>query len=520
MDVGVLLPLSIQTRFKGGELWIRIVPDEPWFVRDDPRATVEEIAALHRYVSAAPDQSAADPPPAWWRLATEVGPARAAYLHRTFVTAGPDGLVVTEPRPNDLQSEPALPKIVDFPTELYIWAYDGTALSELLRLTVDVSRLLADFADPDLAGDRRWWEDWDEAMAVGVAGIVPVATLPARLDALVVTGRGSADPAALMTALAAEGRVGLLQPGEPTNSVDGAAAASLATDAATWWHHRSPSAPGPAEADVSVALTGQPTVLGSVPGGDTAHRQPATVLVDALWPALGGFAATYLNDVAAEPIGDWARAALYPEGAYPLLRVGPQPYGVLVTTSWQQWQPAESDPAVELGVINTLRPLQGRYLTAARGRSTAIATDTAGVLDRLADTPSSSSYRLRKVFPLQLWWLGAGIAGRPERYVDYVARWQAAHPLHHELGITPARRYVARATSTPLRLPLVIPVGATAADLPALLTALVTAARQPGELRRHGCAGGERARRARRVAADPPVDPFPATGDRRRGANQ
>src|SRR4051794_6364265 len=118
MDVGVLLPLAIQTRFKGSELWIRIVPDEPWFVREDPRPTAEEIAALRRYADAAPDLGAADPPPAWRRLATELGPARAAYLHRTFVTAGPGGPVVTEPPAGGLQTQPALPRIVDFPPEL------------------------------------------------------------------------------------------------------------------------------------------------------------------------------------------------------------------------------------------------------------------------------------------------------------------------------------------------------------------------------------------------------------------
>ena len=32
-DLGVLLPIRIETRFKNGDLWLRVVPDEPWFVR-------------------------------------------------------------------------------------------------------------------------------------------------------------------------------------------------------------------------------------------------------------------------------------------------------------------------------------------------------------------------------------------------------------------------------------------------------------------------------------------------------
>ncbi len=32
-DLGVLLPVRIETRFKGSDLWLRVIPDEPWFVR-------------------------------------------------------------------------------------------------------------------------------------------------------------------------------------------------------------------------------------------------------------------------------------------------------------------------------------------------------------------------------------------------------------------------------------------------------------------------------------------------------
>ena len=313
-DLGVLLPLRIETRFKNGDLWLRVIPDEPWFVRDDPRITPGELDALRRYAAAPPDPSPGVPA-AWRDLAAQVGAPRAVYLYRTFVTAAADGtLTIRTPAPAEQRTGPALPQITRFPTELAVWAADATGLHQVLTLTVDRSRLLADFADPSVPGDKRWWEDWQEAVNAGVAGIIPAASLTAPVDAVYVTGLGDGDPAAQFAALAADGRLGLLEPGLPTNSVDGAAAAALATDAATWWSVLH-GTPGDSDLQVSKALTGDPARLGNMPGGDQAHRAPASALVTALWPALWGFTASQVYDVArgaapaAGPAGRYSRRA-------------------------------------------------------------------------------------------------------------------------------------------------------------------------------------------------------------------
>ena len=86
-DVGVLLPLRIETRFKAGDLWLRVVPDEPWFVSSDARAGDDELEALRRYAAASHDPAPDGVPPAWRQLASDVGAARAVDLHRRFVTA-------------------------------------------------------------------------------------------------------------------------------------------------------------------------------------------------------------------------------------------------------------------------------------------------------------------------------------------------------------------------------------------------------------------------------------------------
>ena len=334
--------------------------------------------------------------------------------------------------------------------------------TSVLQLTVDRSRLLADFADPDQPGDRRWWEDWDEAVAAGVAGVIPAASLTPPVDAVYVTGLGDGDPAGLFAGLAADGRVGLLAPGLPTNSVDGAPAAALATDAATWWDVLH-GAPGDSDRDVSSALTGDPARLGHLPGGDQAHRAPAAALVTALWPALWGFTASQVFDVArGRAPASWAAAALFPEGAYPTVRVGPQPYGLLPVTAWTRWQADDGDPALEAPLIPALLTLRARHAASARARGTAAGKDTDGLLDLIADTPVVATVPLPSGLAARTLVARRGQL-RPARRPggSSPGPWPARYPLASQLGLSPLRRYGTRGTSrrgrAPARAPRLAP---------------------------------------------------------------
>jgi hypothetical protein len=476
-DIAVLLPLRIETRFKSGDLWLRVVPDEPWFLRDDPRITPDELLALRRYVDAPPTGAGDAVPPAWRDLANQVGGPRATALHRRFVVRADDGtLTVRTPDPAETRIEPVLPSIAGFPSELVVWAGSAAGLRELLRLTVDRSRLLADFADPDIPGDKRWWEDWDEAVAIGLAGVVPAAAIADGIEALYVTGIGDADPAALFASLAGEGRIGLLAPGTPTNSVDGAQAAPLANDAETWWQLLQTPA-GDADRDVSLALTGDSATLGNLPGGDRPQRPPAAALVTVLWPALWGFAAGQVYDIARGPVpARWAASAMFPEGAYPTVRIGPQPYGLLPTTAWTAWQAADEDPGFEASLVPALVALRQRHARQARTRGTAADKDTAGLMDLIADTPTSTRFRYRLAWPLELWWLAMVGSGVPQRWQALAEAWLQRYRLADELGVRPFRRYGARGTTRLVGIPLVVPRGSAPSELPGLLEKLADAA--------------------------------------------
>jgi hypothetical protein len=461
-EVGVLLPLRLETRFRDGDLHVRVIPDEPWFARDDQQISDGELAALTRYVESV--DGVADPEAvqvAWRELAAHLGGARAVSLHRWFVTTDADGAVsVREPNPDERRTEPVLPRFVGFPERLVVWLVPaGGTHRAVLELTVDRTRLLADFADPDVPGDRRWWEDWDEALAVGVAGIVPGSELGEPIDALYVTGLGDAKPGELFASLTSEGRLGLLRPGTPTNTVEGSPAAPLANDPATWWSILHATA-GETDADVSGALTGDPGLLGPLPGGDSEHRQEASALVTVLWPALWGFAAGHVWNVArgAEPAA-WARGALFPEGPYPTLRVGSQPYGLLPTTSWQRWERDADDPGLEVPLVNGLLRLREGHAERARARGTVADGSVDKLMDLIGQTPTSSRFRYRLAWPLELWWLAIAASGLRQPWRTFASAWNDAHPLVGRLQLDHIRRYGTRGRARLIGIPLVVPLG-------------------------------------------------------------
>ncbi len=472
-DVGVLLPLRIETRFRDGDLHLRVVPDEPWFARDDPRISDGELTALRRYVAAADAAGGEDAVQVAWReLAAHVGPARAVFLLRTFVTTDASGSRVRTPTPDELLEEPALPRIVGFPPALAVWLVSGgQPPRRVLDLTVDRSRLLADFPDE---GERRWWEDWQEAVEIGMAGVVPAAELTQPIEALFVTGIGDAKPADLFSGLVAEGRVGLIAPGTPTNVVDEAPAAPLANDPATWWSILH-SAPRDGDLDVSAALTGDPDALGPLPGGDTPHRARASALVTLLWPALWGFAAGHVWDLArgGDPMA-WARGALYPEGPYPTVRIGAQPYGLLPTTAWRSWTGADGDPGLEPRLVSGLVQTLPELLTSARARGTVAGAPLEQLLDLIGQTPTSSRFRYRAAWPLEIWWLVAAAAGLPARWRPFARAWDQAYPLAGRIRLPRGRRYGTRGRSRLVGIPFVVPDGAE--DLPGLMRKLAGAA--------------------------------------------
>lgn len=467
VPIGVLLPLRLETRFRNGRLLLRVIPDEPWFTGHDPAVSDAEVTLLDRYMGAG---ATAD---AWSALVEAVGGPRAVYLVRNGASA---------PR----STEPGLPRIARFPDELQVWlSRNGGGPVLAARLTIDHDRLLADLPDVDEPDDRRWWEDFEEATRIGLAADLDLPGDPSDIDALFVTGLGDSPErlAAHFADLRDEGRLGLVAPGIPTNSVEGAPTAAPPRDAASWLRVLT-GLPGGTEQHVSRTLTGDPARLGVLPESVEPHQAWSSAAVAALWPALWGHAAA---DVWALASGDddrgadaWAASAMFPEGPFPTLRVGSQPYGLLPATALARWRPDADDPPVEQKLIGPLRTLRDRFRDAAVQRGTVVGADEAQLMDLIGALPTSAYFRHRFAWPLEMWWLATALTGTRSSWVDVDERWRSDFArLDDEVTFEPARRYAARHASGRITLPMVVPASLAPDDsVAAVLGRLIEAARQ------------------------------------------
>lgn len=502
--VGVLLPVRIETRFGPGDhLRVRIVPDEPWFTRHDEHPTDAELEALELYattVAADADQSEA----AWRRFVGQVGGARAAWLQRTYADRLDDaGRIPDGQRPETADDAPHWPRIAGFPDQLEIWlARGGGAPARVATLDVVHERLLADLplpeeeldtdADPFAAAPARWWSSFAEAEAVGLATTLTLDGSPDDIDVLYVVGVGGAAPAELFGAHRDAGLLGTIEPGTPTATVDGVPAADTTPSPDTWARIAAGGTPGAAQRALSRALTGAEDTLGLLPHTARTHdghtpdeRDPATgddqdgddapgsglpiprdarAVVTALWPALWGYA---LRDVfglgtAIEEVATWASESLAPEGPYPTLRIGTQPYGVLPVTSTSRWRPSKYDPGFEAAASPAATQVRDRLAAAAKAHGTAAGADAQQLHDLLSATPTSTGYQHRHELPSELWFLLQLLSGVPFDWLQFQRTVEEQQRFLDDLGLSPARRYLSHLPAETLRLPLVLPEGLAA----------------------------------------------------------
>ena len=80
---------------------------------------------------------------------------------------------------------------------------------------------------------KTWWLSYPRAVAVGLGVDLDVGAVPPKLDALVVLGIGETDTAELVDAHNATGRMAVLAPGTPTNTVAGEPTTDLGGTAET-----------------------------------------------------------------------------------------------------------------------------------------------------------------------------------------------------------------------------------------------------------------------------------------------
>jgi len=240
-SVEILAPLRLETRFvppslrtDGVNEWmlrLRVYPDEFSIRRSAAPPTPDELDRLTEVVSrmsAVPPLSEAD---AFASFASTAGAGRAHWLWRAHVVAdGFGGLTVD--RTGEAAHVPfSVHGPAGLPEQLQVWFIHTNGTRQLAAtLAVKVVEIGKDldlgmFDDEATlsAGElpHTWWLWYQRAKDVGLGVDLDIGLVPPSLDALVVMGIGETDAADLVDAHNTTGRMAVLAPGTPTNTVAG-----------------------------------------------------------------------------------------------------------------------------------------------------------------------------------------------------------------------------------------------------------------------------------------------------------
>ncbi len=393
-------------------LRLRVYPDEFSIRRMPAPPTPDELDRLTEAVAAMSAVPALPESDAFASFASAVGAARAHRLWRMHVVSdGAGGSMVD--RTGEADHVPFLVHgPAGLPDQLEVWLIHADGTRELgTTLMLDVVAIggdldLAQFDDqPTLAAGelpKTWWLSHERAVEVGLAADLDIGATPPVLDALVVVGMGETDAADLIDAHNVTGRMAVLAPGTPTNTVAGEPTTDFGDHAETIYpllHVKAAT-----QMSTGVLLKG---LTGRVPsdalpmlGGDLDYYAPGSLAVQGFWPVLWG---RVLRDVtgagAAElDLARWAIRRLAVEGPRPAFRVGEQPYGLLPTSAFASWIDVAGDPeaAIEQRIRNWALPWRARAAAAARvahGRT--VGQDVAGFLDVLGLHAPSRHWQVR-----------------------------------------------------------------------------------------------------------------------------
>jgi hypothetical protein len=418
--VGVLLPLRLETRFVGpvhGVSWtlqLRVFPEEASLDREPGPPTPEEAAhTAAMWKACGGDLRSGEGKAAFGDLIGRVGGARAAWLARALPPGsdeeGAEGRSRRFSRPRGL------------PPSLQVWLERGGAPelveqlspdSEAIAAEADLGQLYTGVEDPDGPPPETWLTSFERAKDVGLAAEIDIGPDPEGIDALYVIGLGEGEPAELLRGHADSGRLAVLAPGTPTNSVAGEEAADLGRDPELWLQRAIGSGyDQPAVRALDLALCGG-AHLGPLAGGDLDLCPAREALTSALFPVLLGRA---LKDQWGAGVGTWdlwrwVRRCLAPEGAFPTIRVADQPYGVLPVTrllprlgfAEPRWVPHPADPRVEEALVRVLVELLPRWARAAEEDGNVVGADTGRLLGLLGRTPVSAAWARRTVLAVDL----------------------------------------------------------------------------------------------------------------------
>ena len=416
----LLFPVRIETRFFGGtdspELRVRIFPDDIAITTHETALTAGETAAARLFWSAraaamqivdlAAREKAIEG--AWTSLVQDHGEARGSFLllrmrpdnWHDAAPPLPANLVFPDPGPEQPATVAgAVPRSRIMPDRFVVRLAGGGTVIEALGNPIPDDLLVGpdpkqletvlvrDPATGRLQPDSRlaWLFDFDAAVEVGLG--VRIAIPPARLrtgfDHVMVLGlKLSVDPAAgatlahgLIEAHRYTGGFDLLSQGTPTNNTERVPAGFSSDPRPTpslyarivQGKRATPATEATARSDaefLSTALGIDLAAVDALPNAVQTDIGEALAMNRALWPAtIGNYLAKMVPSALPAPVDAALRrfflGHVTGRGTIPSIRVGRQPYGVLLTSAFGRWKPSGEELRSERLFTATLLRVMG-----------------------------------------------------------------------------------------------------------------------------------------------------------------
>lgn len=373
----LLMPLRLQTRFRGNELLIRVYPDDLSVDAHERRLTSSEHAAGDALWAADVELRRT----LWRQLASQVGLNRAMWV-----------VVATSPergqRPEELDTIVRVPAAFTLPERLIFRVHSdddtllgpeflGAPIPDGLELGFDPTRLgpwTRTDANLSVPPELLWQSDFDEAVKVGMGVAIPLGSVgsPQRIGRVIALGvrlATNADESARLLESLIEGHryadgFALVPQGTPTNvDTEAAGRNSRASDEASDRAFDTIMGPGVLVADagdthyedepdglrLAHALGITPETLRYVEHADGQDGGEAIAMKRALWAGTLGYHLQHLlfpeetieysvvPDIQPPPSPEqlildtrfFFTHFVFGRGPLPAFRVGAQPYGVL-----------------------------------------------------------------------------------------------------------------------------------------------------------------------------------------------
>jgi hypothetical protein len=433
----LLLPVRLETRFQGSELWLRVYPDDVHINSFEPDLTADESAARTAYLSAKANGTQAAQS-AFAAVARQYGAVRAGWIASASAQSGTKVAQWTRAPFTNVLPERWI--VIGYPST--------TGPGQVLFVGSPIPETLAVGPDPNGPGlttddGMRWIADFTRAIQVGMACKIPLTGAQTRGFArIVVLGlKSNLTPAQAVARLSDlvqahhyTNGVELLPHAAPTNNTPDAPSAFSPHDptfTALFALEQGPAlCPARPTADgdrLARALGLGPSLLAHIKGADGGQDEAATAINTVMWPTTWGY---FLEQVVAGAVPspdtllplarDHYASHVRARGHFPILRIGRQPYGVLPVCWSSQWKPLDGGPleAPLMSLLAKMRPTwEGSVANVPQLHGAA--DPEASLVSLLAMAPSSTSWTARNLIgpeynltywrfvqqdPGQAWW--------------------------------------------------------------------------------------------------------------------